>query len=70
MKADQVSIITAHGHGLSVGDVIEFAGALHEVKAVTRDSFSARRLGLLEQLWQWLRSSIRISGFWARVWNR
>lgn len=70
MKAGHISIIQAHGHGLRVGDVIEFAGAWHEVKAITRDSFAARRLGLLEQLWQWLRSSIRISGFWARVWNR
>lgn len=66
-----VSLVTACYHGLQVGDIVDIGGVSHVVTAVTRDTFAARRTGLLEQLWHWMiRTSIRVRGFWARVWHR
>lgn len=70
MKAGHISSITAHGHGLRVGDVVDIGGASHVVTAVTRDSFAAMRLTLFERVWLAMKSMFRFRGFWARVWSR
>lgn len=57
-------------YDLDLGDVLVFNGRLAEVVGCTRAGITVRYLNWLERCWFALRHSVRVRGFWARVWAR